>query len=159
MKIAIILYSLTGNTLSVCEQLQSELTARGHAVSLERISTLGDSRQDPNPAIDRVPDPQPFDALVIAAPVHGFMLAPGMRVCLEQITPLEGKTIACLTTHFFPFAWMGGKQVIGQMGKLIAAKGGRVAGSAIINWSRKNRVRQIEQAVSKLAGIFGISEN
>jgi flavodoxin len=159
MKIGIIFYSLTGNTLSVADKLQSELTASGHEVSVERISILGGPRQDLNPKIDRVPDPQPHDALVFAAPVRGFALDPAMRACLEQMPELSGKGVVCLITHYLPFAWMGGRQAASQMKKLSEDKSGHVIGSGIINWSRKDRDRQISQTVGRLSKLLAQTAN
>ena len=41
MNIGLIVYSLSGNTLSVAMKLTEKLSAAGHAVTLERVETVG----------------------------------------------------------------------------------------------------------------------
>lgn len=41
MNIGMIVYSRTGNTLSVAEKLEARLSAAGHAVTLKRLAVVG----------------------------------------------------------------------------------------------------------------------
>jgi hypothetical protein len=81
-------------------------------------------------------------------------LSSPMKSCLAQLPSLQGKKVACLVTHFFPFAWLGGNRAIRQMTRLCEAKGATVCGSGIVNWSRKDRDRQIGQVVDRLGKCF-----
>ena len=66
----------------------------------------------------------------------------------------EGKSVACLTTQHFPYAWMGGNRAIRQMKGLVTAAGATVRGSGMINWSRKTRDEQIQEVTDGLCGLF-----
>jgi hypothetical protein len=154
MKVGIILYSLTGNTLSVAEQLQGQLAAAGHEVVMERFNALSDPTKNPRPEIDRLPDASGYDALVVAAPVHAFGLAGPMQVCLERLETGGPKPAVLLTTHQFPRPWMGASRTIQMMQDLCEKKGCRVMGSGIINWSRKDRNQQITDVVANLASLL-----
>lgn len=154
MKIGIILYSLTGNTLSVSEQLQGRLAASGHQVVMERFNALGDPTKNPRPEIDRVPETTPYDALVVAAPVHAFGLAGPMQICLERLETVGPKPVVLLTTHHFTRPWMGASRTIRMMQGLCEKKGCRVIGNGIVNWSRKDREQQIGDVVARLAGVL-----
>ncbi len=58
MKIGIIVYSQTGNTFSVAEKLKAKLTAAGHNVNIERLTTVG-GEDGPEEGEDReAPGPQ-----------------------------------------------------------------------------------------------------
>ncbi|MDY0317518.1 MAG: hypothetical protein RBQ64_02935 [Candidatus Izemoplasmatales bacterium] len=47
-------------------------------------------------------------------------------------------------THQFPYAWMGGKQTLNQMKRIVETKKGSVRRMTSINWSNKKREEQIE---------------
>jgi hypothetical protein len=116
VKIGLILYSNTGNTLLVSEELQREL--------------------------------------IVAAPVRGYALDPAMRVYLDQMPEITGKSVACLITHAFPFAAMGGRQAVSQMTQICEAKGGHVIGSGIVNWSGRDRSGQIKRVIGQMGELF-----
>ena len=88
MNIGIIVYSQTGNTLSVAERLKEALSSKGHTSSIERVEIVAESL---HPKLKAAPDTVPYDALVLASPVHAFTLAPAMKAYLAQLPELSGK--------------------------------------------------------------------
>jgi flavodoxin len=154
MSIGIIVYSQTGNTLAAARQLEHALAAKGHQAALEQIETTLPVKPgaDPNVALKSAPDVEPYQALVLAAPVWGGIPAAPMVQYLEQLPLLEGKPIAILVTGFFPPA-IGSKQAIARMTEMCAAKGGKMIGAGSVNrltFGRKQKTAQLMQQLTDL---------
>lgn len=154
MNIGIIVYSQTGNTLSVAQKLHEKLAAAGHSVTLEQIEVIGEASPGQAVQFKTVPDAAPYEALVIGGPVHAFSLNQATSQYLKQCAPLEGKAVACLVTQHFPYPWMGGNRAIRQMRKLCEAKGATVRGTGVVNWSNKTREEQIVAVTDELSRSF-----
>jgi len=154
MKVGIVIYSQTGNTRSVAAKLQQKLQGAGHSVALEEVKLAGERKQGTRDVqLGPLPDPAPYDVLVIGSPVEAFSLSPVMGKALGQIRSLDKKGVLCLITQGFPFAWLGGNRAARQMRKLCEAQGAAVRGAAVVNWMGKGLDRRITDAVDKLAGL------
>ena len=155
MNIGIIVYSQTGNTLSVAKKLEEKLSAAGHSATLEQVKVVGERKQgDRDFRLETLPDAGPYDALVFGSAVEAFSLSPVLTAYLKQIGSLQGKKVACLVTQFFPYPWMGGNRAIRQMQKLCESKGATVCGSGVVNWMRSRRERTTVEAVDRLSRLF-----
>ncbi len=155
MNIGIIVYSQTGNTLSVAERLKGELEKSGHEAALEQVSVVGGRKQgDRSFQLETTPEPGGYDALVFGSSVEAFSLSPVLAGYLEQVDSLQGKTVACLVTQQFPYPWMGGNRAIRQMRKLCESKGASICGTAIVNWAKSRREITTAKAVRRLRGLF-----
>ncbi|NLV59737.1 MAG: flavodoxin [Clostridiales bacterium] len=156
MNVGIIIFSRTGNTLSVAEKVRDACLAQGHTAVIERISA---ENEDPNSKLPvrlkNAPDPVRFDAVIFGAPVQGFSLSPIVKAYLTQIPQITGKEVGCFVTQHFPKPWMGGKQAAKQMCSLCQSKGVVVAEIGIINWMNKSRKGQIDDVASMLSRIGG----
>ena len=154
MKIGIIIYSQTGNTRSVAAKLRDKLQSAGHSVALEDMKLAGERKQGTREfQLGPLPDPAPYDLVVIGSPVEAFSLSPVTASALGQIRNLGKKSVLCLVTQGFPFAWLGGNRAARQMRKLCEAQGAAVRGAAVVNWMGKGLDRRITDAVDKLAGL------
>jgi hypothetical protein len=152
MKIGIVVYSQTGNTLSVATKLKEKLAAAGHSVALEPVKLVGERKPGSREfQLGPLPDVTPYDVLVFGAAVEAFSLSAVMTKCLGQIGSLEKKNVICLITQGFPFAWLGGNRAARQMRKLCEAKGAAVRGAAVVNWMGKGLDRRIANGVEKLS--------
>jgi len=152
MKVGIVVYSQTGNTLSVATKLKEKLAAAGHSVVLEQVKLVGERKQGLRECqLEPLPDVTAYDVLVFGAAVEAFSLSPVMAKCLGQIGSLEKKSVVCLITQAFPFAWLGGSRAARQMRTLCEAKGAAVRGSAVVNWMGKGLDRRIANGVEKLS--------
>jgi len=155
MNIGIILYSETGNTYSVSQKLKEKLVKAGHSVNIERLKAIGKVKPGTKDIkFEMLPDIEPYDALVFGSPVQAFSLSSAMRVYLSQIKSLQDKKAAFLVTQFFPFPWLGGNHTIGQMKKICESKGANICGTAVVNWSKPSREKQITEMVEKLSKSF-----
>jgi flavodoxin len=144
MKIGLIVFSQTGNTLKVAQALASSLRDGGHEAQLLRVSVAtADPKDASKPVLLDKPDPGAFDMVYFAAPVQGFSLAPAMLAYLTQMPALGGKRVAYFVTQFFPFRWMGGNRALRQFKAALEAKGAALTQSGVVNWSRKDRDRRV----------------
>jgi len=152
MKVGIVVYSQTGNTLSVATKLKEKLAAAGHSVALEQVKLVAERKPGSREfQLGPLPDVTPYDVLVFGAAVEAFSLSPVMTKCLGQIGSLEKKNVICLITQAFPFAWLGGSRAARQMRTLCEAKGAAVRGSAVVNWMGAGLDRRIANSVDKLS--------
>jgi len=155
MNIGIVVYSWSGNTLSVAERLKERLAAAGHTVNLEQVTVVGERKRGAREfELATKPDVSPYDAVVFGSAVEAFSLSSVLTAYLKGVGSLEGKKVACLVTQQFPYPWMGGNRAIGQMRKLCKAKGGTIVGSAVVNWAKSRREKTTAQAVERLSGLF-----
>lgn len=152
MHIGLIVYSKTGNTLSVVQQLMEALTAKGHTVSVARVEGENDdpgSKQPPK--VTAAPDPSSYDALVFAAPVHAFSLCPVMKLYLAQIPQIKGKKVCCFVTQHLKHKWMGGNRAVKQMSDLLKQKGAVIGETGVVNWSAPDRDARIADVVGRVS--------
>lgn len=150
MKIGIIVYSQTGNTLSVAERLEKELTNAGHTVSIERIIAQNESDSKLNSVtLTNEPKTNDYDALIFGAPVHAFNAAAAMQAYLKKQTQIK-KPVMIFVTMLFPFAFLGGNGAIKKLCALCSSKGAIVSKTGIINWSNaEKREKKITQLIDR----------
>jgi flavodoxin len=94
MKIGILVYSGTGNTLSVAEKLKEKLITNGHNVEFKRIETAGE--YNPQRPMDKVEFKEiykidKYDAIVFASPVQAFALSPVMSNIWDKSNLFKAK--------------------------------------------------------------------
>lgn len=157
MNIGIIVYSQTGNTLSVAEKLRDALKSKGHTATIDRITAEGDvSPNSGKPlTLKSKPDPSKYDALVFASPVMAFSLNPVMKAYLAQMKELKGVKAACFVTQQLPADWMGGNRAIRIISRALKEKGADVCCSAIVHWKDEiKREQQTAEAVAAMGGVF-----
>ena len=150
MKIGLIVYSYTGNTLSVAEKLLSTLISQSFDCQLQKIKAVDENPNVKHPELLIIPDTDDFDVLVFAAPVRAFMTAPIMKMYLQQLPSLLNKDCYVFVTHHFPIAWLGGKQTVSAMAKMISHKQGTVKQSHVVDWSNKKKDQQIDRLVTHI---------
>lgn len=154
MKIGIIVYSHTGNTLSVAQKIEQALRSAGHTVSLEMVEPVnGDPNSTAPIEIKSAPDISPYDTIIFASPVQAFTLARVMKLYLSQLPDLTGKKVYCFVTQHLKKTWMGGKRAVRKISEACKAKGLDIISSDIINWSSSAREQQIDDLVSKFGTI------
>jgi len=155
MNIGIIVYSWSGNTLSVGKKLEERLAAAGHSATLEQVTVVGERKQGAREfQLETLPDVGAYEALVFGSAVEAFSLSPVLAEYLKQVGSLDGKRVACLVTQQFPYPWMGGNRAIRQMRKLCQSGGATIVGSAVVNWAKSRREKTIAAAIDRLAGLF-----
>lgn len=141
MKKAIVYYSKTNNTKSVVERFEG--------FDLLKIKAASDDPNQMKVELTEIPDVTEYDYLIFACPVHGFQACKVMKAYLKQLPDLSGKTIDLFITHQFPFAFLGGKQSLWNMRKLIRVKNGEVRNMTSINWSSGKREADIVNMINQ----------
>lgn len=154
MNVGIIVYSHTGNTLSVAHKLEEALKAAGHEANIARIEPVNENPQAAAPVrLKSAPDISSYDAVIFASPVQAFSLAPVMKLYLSQISGLAGKKSYCFVTQQLKKAWMGGNHAVRQIKNACKAKGSEILASGIVNWSGSTRDNQIDDIVRRLSAL------
>lgn len=155
MNVGIIIYSQTGNTLSVAEKLKEVLLAKGHTAVIERVEAENDAPNSKQPPrLTKAPDPSAYDAVYFGAPVHAFSLCPVMKLYLAQLPQLRHKPVSCFVTQHLKKPWMGGNRAIRQMRALCGDKGATNRESGIVNWTAPGRDAQIDTVTAKLVRVL-----
>lgn len=140
MRIGIIAYSKTGNTLYVAEKLRDKLISAGKEASVVRLRS-------------ETPDLERYEGLVFCSPVNGGAPADAMKSYLAKMKSLEGKKVALMATGLFPAA-LGRKQTLTYMKKICREKGAEICGEGSVGWWSFGRERKIERLVEDLASCF-----
>ncbi len=154
MKIGLVIYSETGNTLSVAEKIKTKLSGYGHEVVLEQIQISGKTPARPGTfKLTGAPDVDVYEGLVFGAPVQAFTLSPVMKAYLSQLPELEGKKVALFVTKGLPQLWLGGTGSIKIMKKECENRGAEIVGSAIMPWGTVKR----EEIINRAVGDMGVS--
>jgi len=155
MNIGIIVYSETGNTYSVAEEIEKRLSAGGHRTKIERImAKKGENSKAKELDGDHLPDLEDYEAILFGAQVQAFSLSEVMKRYLNNIPSLEGKKVACFITKGLPFDWTGGTRAVGQMERICKSKGARVLGTGIVKWMSTGREKQIAGLAEEMSALF-----
>ena len=116
MKIGIITYSKTGNTLSVAERIKESLLNLGKDVTILKVESINEAENKVG-NLTNPPDVSLYDVIIFASPVHAFSLAPVMNLYLSQIDSLTDKQVYCFVTQHFKKPWLGGNRSVNQIKK------------------------------------------
>jgi len=151
MKVGVICFSQTGNTLSVAQKVEQALATAGHTVQIEQVEPVSSEFKPGTPiSLKTSPDPAPYDVVILASPVHAFSLAPVMKFYLSSLPGIAGKPVHCFITQHLKKAWMGGNHAVRQIRAACQANGTRLMTSGIVNWSSSQREQQIQSIVDRL---------
>lgn len=155
MKIGLVYYTQTGNTLSVMEKIAGELKQAGHEAAMHKLVPIGEVHPGiKDVKFESLPDIGSCDGLIFGSPVHAFSLCPAMTSYLSRLGPIGNKKAAIFVTQHFPFAWMGGNRAISTMQKLLEEKGATVMKAGVVNWSNRMRPLQINDVVARAVEAF-----
>jgi flavodoxin len=148
VRVGVVVFSQTGNTLSVAQKIIERLRDSGTEAVLERIKPIGELKPtDKIIRFESLPELNQYDAFVFASPVQAFSLAPAMSQYIPQAAAFNGKKAVLFATEFFPFPWMGGNRALGQMEALLKAKGASTAKAGVVNWSNGRREELLQETV------------
>ena len=96
-----------------------------------------------------------YEALVFGSHTEAFQLEQAMKLYFGKIDTLKGINVACISTHQFPFKWMGGNSAVKKMKVLCEEKGAIVLGTAVVDWSPASmRDDKIAAVVNSIASLF-----
>ena len=155
MKLGIILFSHTGNTRSIGEDLKRKLMKAGHNVKIEEVQPDGDPQKMGNDIKFKTkPSVKGYDAIIFGSPVWGFSLPPMMKGYLNDIGSLKGKKIALFVTKKLPFHWTGGNRTVSQMENICSSKGGIISGKGVIVYGKSGPEKNKEGILNRLSNPF-----
>lgn len=154
-KIAIVVYSRSGNTLSVAKRLKDKFAQLGHDGTILQVKASNDRQRKSNliHLIDN-PDVSAYDTIIFASPVHAGTLSPVMQMYLNQLPSLENKTISGFVTQAFPYPFLGGNQAMTCFKALLQLKSIAPTKTCIIPWySSSKREKAIEASIKTLVSV------
>lgn len=157
MKVALIVYSLTGHTRSVAEKIRGLLITEGHVADCLQVNH--EPKQDKGNPMEKVvlkdlPNLEDYDAFVFGSYVEAFNLCRVMQQYLQQIENKNAKA-ACLTTQQFMKPFFGGNKAQKKMKKLLTEKGFDVVGGANIGWKLdEGREQRVDEAAEKICNLL-----
>jgi flavodoxin len=158
MNVGLIVYSHSGNTLSVAQRLETAMANAGHTVTIERVEPVNDDPNSNAPVqLKSAPDVRPYDAVVFASPVHAFSLPRVMKLYLSQLPDMTGKRVSCFVTQQLKWSWLGGSNTVRQIQAASRAKGAKITSSGIIHWSSPRRQDEIDDLVSSMVSRLNAS--
>jgi len=150
MKVGIIVYSKTGNTLQVADRISASLVEAGLQAEVQRFSAETENAQSNTPVrLTAQPDPNGYDAVIFGAPVQAFSLDPAMAMYLKQIGALRNVPTICFVTQHFKRAWMGGNRAMKQLLMQLQEKGVAATAMGVVNWSGDQREAQIDRIATQ----------
>lgn len=154
MNVGIIVYSKTNNTLSVAEKLLDVFSSKGVTAELLPITV---KNNDPTVGetiiLDKTPDCEPFDLIILGSPVWAFSLCPVMKQYVLDCNSFDNKNVFCFVTQHFPFACLGGNRSVRALKKLCQNKGANVKKTHVVNWSSKKRENNIDTIIKDFTNI------
>lgn len=151
MKIAVVIYSYTGNTFSVGQKIVEFLKNQHHEAQLIRVNVINDQPSKTDIELGITELVESYDKIVFGSPVRAFSLAPAMIRYLQQVESLQGKPVSCFVTKQLPFQWTGGTGALNRMVALVKEKGAIIGKKAVINWAGKDRENQISEFIRSLS--------
>ncbi len=157
MKIGLIVYSQTGNTLSVAKKIYDKLNSDGYDVNLEEIKAKREKKDSQQFEIVKSPTLDKYDVVILGSYIEAFCLCPVMKSYLNKIESFKNKKVLCFLTQYFPYPWMGGNNGIKKIKSICESKNGEVKDYAVINWSNKKRDEMITNLIDKF--VKGIKKN
>jgi menaquinone-dependent protoporphyrinogen IX oxidase len=150
MHIGIIVYSQTGNTLTVAQRMKETLEAAGHTAEIRPVTV--EAVGNPNPTspvtLKDAPGFAGLDAVIFGAPVQAFSLCRAMTQYLKQIPDIKTLPVACYVLQGLPKKWMGGNRAYRTLRKLCLAKGADPIRIGHVHWGAKERDKQIADTIS-----------
>ena len=150
MKIAVVIYSYTGNSFSIGQKIVHFLQLHNHQAKLIRVNVTDDQPSKTDVQFGEIESIEPFDTIIFGSPVRAFSLAPAMVKYLQQIDSLSGKSVSCFVTKQLTFSWTGGTSALKKMVSLCKEKGADINKTGIIQWSSRNRDSLIEQLIKEM---------
>ena len=149
MKIGIIVYSYTNNTLTIANQLKTALLDKGYDVGVESIKAMNEDPNNTHIVLTQSPNLTQYDKVIFASCVRGFNCAPIFKTYLNSIDSLKGVKCAGFVSQYFPWDTLGGNQALNVMKSLVESKEGQYSSLRSIHVKSKNKDNQINDLKHK----------
>ncbi|MCU0104458.1 hypothetical protein N7603_02155 [Acholeplasma vituli] len=152
MKVALVIHSYTGHTMSVADKIGAALVKKGHEVALFSLKAKNENpKQIKGVELESIPKMDGFDHVIFGAPTRGMDLSIVMQLFLTTLKKGH-QSASFYVTHYFPFAWMGGTQSVKTFMKLSKDKL-EVDKTGIVNWTSKKRDKAIQCLVYQFSDL------
>ena len=149
MKIGIIVYSYTNNTLTIANQLKAALSGKGYDVGIESIKAMNEDPNNTHIVLTQSPDITQYDKVIFASCVRGFDCAPILKEYLKNLNSLKGLKCAGFVSQYFPWDALGGNQALKRIQSLVESKNGQFYPLRSVHVKSRQKVNQINDLCNK----------
>ncbi len=149
MKIGIIVYSYTNNTLTIANQLKTALLDKGYDVSVESIKAMNEDPNNTHIVLTHSPKLKEYDKVIFASCVRGFNCAPILKEYINQLDTLKDIKCAGFVSQYFPWDALGGNQALNVMRTLVESKRGLFYPLRSIHVKSRQKNNQVNDLIQK----------
>jgi flavodoxin len=151
MKVAIVVFTKTGNSAVVGRAVAESLRSKGHEAELHLLRPSEEVTPGTrNVTFRQMPDISASDTLVLGGPVWAFRASPPLVAYASQAAPLEGKRAACFVTHGLPFGFAGPNRALAKLTRLLESRGAQVVSGAKVHCPGKPKAERVAEATTQL---------
>jgi flavodoxin len=128
MKVALAVYTKTGNSAFVARAVAEKLRAKGHDADVQMLKITGDVYPGVKRVeFERVPSLAGCDALVLGGPVWAFRASPPLPAYVAGLgDTVKGKKAAVFVTHALPFMFTGPRRALRTLHEALSRRGATV---------------------------------
>lgn len=155
MKVGIIVHSKSGKTFLVARAIAEKFSGKNISAEVIRLKPQGEIHPGSKKiTISEPPSLDSFDTIIFGGPVWAFNASPVITTFLKSTGNLNEKKLLCFITMGFPIAFLGGKQAINTMNKILSKSGGTIfPGEVFTSLTIANKQKRdtlVEQIINKL---------
>jgi flavorubredoxin len=127
MHIGIVVHSQTRTIAELSRAAAEALRSHDHEVDIELLLTKGFGKPGSRDvSLHRVPDPSPYDLLIVAGPAVMRKASPVVLTWLDELDTLKGKRIVSLVSHALPPALTDKGRALTRIRSKLEALGGEI---------------------------------
>jgi len=149
MKIGIIVYSYTNNTLTIANQLKTALSGKGYDVGIESIKAMNEDPNNTHIVLTQSPDITQYDKVIFASCVRGFDCALILKEYVKNLNSLNSLKCAGFVSQYFPWDALGGNQALKRIQSLVESKNGQFYPLRSVHVKSRQKVNQINDLCNK----------
>jgi flavorubredoxin len=153
MNAIIVIHSQSGHTALFGRTIAEKLREKGCEVDIELLRTTKFVKPSArNIEFKRIPDPSPYDLILVGGPVWGFTMSPVTLAYLDEVKSLKTKRGAAFSTYFLPFdALGGGARSLAEANSNLELLGADTVEGERLFWLFAVNRRRMHEAAGRLA--------
>ena len=150
MKIGIVVHSQTGHTLGIAQAIEKALKEETLTADIKMVVAKSKKPwKESQPGLSEIPDPKPYDVLILGAPVWGFRLSLVMTEYLYSVRPLNPETLIIFSTGA-RHKWFGGIRAMKKMAALSGVPDSKIVKAGSIRFPRNKKPKYINETIQNV---------
>jgi NAD(P)H dehydrogenase (quinone) len=156
MKIGIIIYSMSGHTVTIAKAIAERFRKENHDVDIKLLMVTGMTHPGSKRfSICNMPESEEideYDALVFGGPVWLFKASPVILKFIGWLEKLDGKSVTCFVTQLSPWPSFGGYQALKSMNDRLKASGGAILPGESIQYFFGSNKQKLNDTLERIYG-------